>query len=133
MPIFDSQGISAFPGMLPSQIPVAIPNLIFERACVLFNVAAMYASLGAAESRTDAEGIKRALAYFQSAAGCFEHLSNVVLPLLKLPAEYKDPCSPEFSKPSLQAFVNLFLAQAQECFWQKAVMGWWLYRLPRGC
>ena len=109
--------------MLPSQQPIALPSITYERACVLFNLGAMYASLGVAEDRSAVEGIKRASALFQNAAGCFKHLSDAVLPLIKPSPSHKDPCSPDLSKPALEALTSLCLAQAQECFWQKAVLG----------
>jgi len=42
---------------------IALPSLTYERASVLFNVAALYASIAASERRAEAEGIKRALGY----------------------------------------------------------------------
>lgn len=42
---------------------VTLPSITFERASVLFNIAALYASMAAAERRAEAEGIKRALGY----------------------------------------------------------------------
>jgi programmed cell death 6-interacting protein len=43
--------------------PMPLNSLTFERAAVLFNVAALYASMAAAERRAELEGIKRALGY----------------------------------------------------------------------
>ena len=42
---------------------ITLPSLTYERASVLYNVAALYASIAAAERRAEAEGIKRALRY----------------------------------------------------------------------
>lgn len=127
-PIFDSQGAStglgsALPGMLPSQAPVSIPSLAYERICVLFNTAAMYMALGVAEPKSDPDSIKRAVGLFQNAAGCFQHLKESALPGLVLPADQRNPCSPDLSLAALQAFSDLCLAQAQECSWQQAVLG----------
>lgn len=127
-PIFDAQGApqalnSALPGMLPSQTPVSISSLAYERICVLFNIGAMYAALAVAERRSDQESIKRAVGLFQNACGCFQHLKEDVLPNLTLPPDTVLPCSPELSAPCIQAFIDLCLAQAQECSWQQAVLG----------
>lgn len=43
--------------------PISLPSLTYERAGVLFNAAAIYASLAAFERRAEAESIKRALGY----------------------------------------------------------------------
>lgn len=40
-------------------------NLAFERASVLFNLAALYSQLAATEDRSHLEGIKRAKANYQ--------------------------------------------------------------------
>lgn len=44
---------------------VTIPNLAYERAATLFNLAALYSQLARAEDRSHAEGIKRANAFYQ--------------------------------------------------------------------
>ncbi|KAF8968115.1 BRO1-like domain-containing protein [Flammula alnicola] len=83
-----------------SAVPITLNNLGFERACVLFNLASLYSQLGVAEDRSTTEGIKRAAANYQQAAGTLSFLRNSVLP--KLGLEW------------------LMLAQAQECSWQLA-------------
>lgn len=109
--------------MLPTQTAIPLNSIQYERACILFNIGAMYAALGCAENRSNVEGIKRACALFQNAAGCFAHVQTTVLPLIRLTLDDKDPCSPDLSKSCLEALSTLYLAQAQECFWQKAVLG----------
>lgn len=44
---------------------VAHPDLNYERAAVLFSLAALYSAIGAGESRGEGESIKRAIAAFQ--------------------------------------------------------------------
>lgn len=97
---------------------VAHPDLNYERACVLFNLASLYSSLGCAEGRSDNESIKRATAWFQNAAGVLQHILNNLLPELY---RLKPACS-DLSEGLLKCVRDLMLAQAQECFWQKAVM-----------
>ncbi|CAG8477414.1 9472_t:CDS:10, partial [Racocetra persica] len=104
---------SAFPNN--EKKPVAHKNFYYERACVLFNIGAMYSKLGISESRLTPEGVKRACQYFQNAAGCFKHLDNVVVPEMRIL-----PTS-DMSSAALNVLMNIMLAQAQECFWQKAV------------
>ncbi|CAG8593435.1 9056_t:CDS:10, partial [Scutellospora calospora] len=104
---------SAFPNN--EKKPVAHKNFYYERACVLFNIGAMYSKLGIAESRLTPEGVKRACQHFQHAAGCFKHLNSAVVPEMRIL-----PTS-DMAPTTLNVLINIMLAQAQECFWQKAV------------
>jgi hypothetical protein len=53
------------PAFSPDEIPVSLPNLHFERCCLLFNLASLYSQLGLAEDRTTSDGVKRASAFYQ--------------------------------------------------------------------
>jgi hypothetical protein len=46
-------------------VPVKLKNLVFEHASVLFNLAALYSQLSAAEDRSTTDGIKRAAVNYQ--------------------------------------------------------------------
>ncbi|KAI9014540.1 BRO1-like domain-containing protein [Phycomyces nitens] len=99
----------------PSQ-PVSHRNMNYEKACILYDIGSTYSQLGNAEDRVTAESVKRACNYFQNAAGCFRHLQDVTLPEMRtVPTVDISPCA-------LQTLINLMLAQAQECVWQKAAM-----------
>ncbi|RUP46362.1 hypothetical protein BC936DRAFT_147042 [Jimgerdemannia flammicorona] len=76
----------------------------------------MYSQLGNAENRSSADGVRKACLYFQNAAGCFKHLQDVIV------SEMRIPPTLDLTNPALNVLINLMLAQAQECFWQKAVM-----------
>ncbi|KAN0061256.1 pH-response regulator protein palA/rim20 [Thecaphora frezii] len=97
---------------------VAHPDLAYERANLLFSLASLYSALGTTEPRSESESIKRAIAYFQHAAGIFDHIREALLPDLR----YLAPPSPDLGGRLLEALRDLMLAQAQECFWQKAVL-----------
>ncbi|KAG5455478.1 MAG: BRO1 domain-containing protein [Olpidium bornovanus] len=45
--------------------PIAHKNLNYEKACILFNIGAMYSQLGEGENRTSADGLKKACLHFQ--------------------------------------------------------------------
>ncbi|ORX79707.1 BRO1-domain-containing protein [Basidiobolus meristosporus CBS 931.73] len=90
-------------------------NLHYERACILFNIGAMYSQLGQAENRSSSEGLKKACQHFQNAAGVFKYIQENLL------SELRCSPTPDMGMPVLNALINLMLAQAQECFWQKAV------------
>lgn len=51
------------PFSLTPDAPVSLASLTYERASVLYNIAALYGAMAAAERRADIEGIKRALGY----------------------------------------------------------------------
>ncbi|CDH53916.1 ph signal transduction protein [Lichtheimia corymbifera JMRC:FSU:9682] len=91
-------------------------NMHYEKACVLYCIGAMYSQLGNAENRLTTEGVKRACNFFQCAAGCFKHLQDVVIPEMRIPP------TADMSSGALQTLINLMLAQAQECIWQRAAM-----------
>ncbi|QRV89818.1 vacuolar protein sorting-associated protein BRO1 [Ceratobasidium sp. AG-Ba] len=92
-------------------------DLVFERACVLFNLAALYSQLGTAASRSSAEDIKL------HAAGVIQYLSNQVIPALASSLGQSVAIPSELTEPALKSLELLMLAQAQECFWQRASMG----------
>lgn len=103
---------------------VAQPNLHYERAAVLFSLAALYSSLGTQEARSEGESIKRAIAAFQASAGVLQYILTELTPLLTPLFVGKNA---RFSDPDLQPVMlsclrDAMLAQAQECFWQKAVV-----------
>ncbi|TKA75835.1 hypothetical protein B0A55_04376 [Friedmanniomyces simplex] len=90
-------------------------NIRFELANVLFNLAAMYSQVALASNRATADGLKSAAANFCFAAGVISYLKTSIIPELRsAPPEDMDT----FTLEGLEA---LMLAQAQECFWQKAV------------
>lgn len=75
----------------------------------------MYSQLALSSNRSTSDGLKSAANNFCSAAGVFKHLRENVIPDLRsAPPE-------EMDNATLEALEALMLAQAQECFWQKAV------------
>ncbi|KAH3005554.1 hypothetical protein KXW60_004743 [Aspergillus fumigatus] len=95
--------------------PISQNNLRFELANILFNLAALYSQLAFSVNRTTSDGLKQACNYFCQSAGVLLHLRADILPDLRTsPPEDMD-------EMTLQSLEQLLLAQAQECFWQKAV------------
>lgn len=67
-------------------------------------------------NRGTTEGLRSACNYFCLSAGVIAHLKTEVIPELRAtPPEDMDDST-------LESLEYLMLAQAQECFWQKAVM-----------
>jgi programmed cell death 6-interacting protein len=110
---------------------------------VIFNLAALYSQLAAGEDRSNKDGVKRASAYYQvkcaidvhntsmvlicsniaqNAAGTLAYLISSGIPKLRFsPDEEERPL--DLTEPFAKSLEWLMLAQAQECVWQRAVMG----------
>ena len=83
----------------------------FEKASVLFNLAAIYSHLAVNMGLGSEDSLKKAAAFFQQAAGTFETIVE------KLPVWGIEGAA----NTQLNALCNLMLAQAQEVFLAKAV------------
>ncbi|OJJ53072.1 hypothetical protein ASPSYDRAFT_62270 [Aspergillus sydowii CBS 593.65] len=95
--------------------PISQNNIRFELANITFNLAALYSQLAFSVNRTTSDGLKQACNYFCQAAGILAHLRTDIVPDMRsAPPEDMD-------EMTLQSLEELLLAQAQECFWQKAV------------
>ncbi|CAO1627593.1 unnamed protein product [Parajaminaea phylloscopi] len=102
------------------QAYVGHPTLAWERANVLFAIAALLSSLGAQEPRNDGASLKRAVGFFQASSAVLSHLAEVIGPALLPDLAITSPPH-GLSIARLRPLATLALAQAQECFWQKAV------------
>ncbi|KAI0001514.1 BRO1-like domain-containing protein [Russula compacta] len=123
LPADVSLDIPYAPAFSPDEIPVSLPNLHFERCCLLFNLASLYSQLGLAEDRTTPDCLKRASAFYQNSAGTFSYLRTSAWPKLRASLPEEDGFPWDLSKAFLTSMESLMLAQAQECVWQWAVMG----------
>ena len=87
-------------------------SLAFEKANVLFHLAAIFSHLAHAENRKDEAGLKRSFHYLQCSAGLFHFISQnfIHAPLA------------EISRDSTVFWSKLMLAQAQESFLEKAIV-----------
>ena len=98
-----------------TQTLVSQNNLRFELANVLFNLAALYSQLAVSLNRSTSEGLKSACNYLCQAAGVISHIKEEIIPDMRSsPPEDMDTMT-------LESIQQLLLAQAQECFWSKAV------------
>ncbi|KAI9872294.1 MAG: pH-response regulator protein palA/rim20 [Pleopsidium flavum] len=90
-------------------------NLRFELANILYNLASLYSQLAISTNRSTSDGLKTACNYFCVSAGVISYLKTHIIPDLRsTPPEDMDTMT-------LECLQHLLLAQAQECFWQKAV------------
>lgn len=92
-------------------------NIKYELLNILYNLAALYSQLAVNTSRSTTEGVKSAANYFSLAAGVLSHMKREVVPELRM----SDPPE-DMDENTLDCLSQLFLAQSQECFWQKAVV-----------
>ena len=90
-------------------------NLRFELANVLYNLVALYSQLAFATNRNSGDGLKTASQHLSAAAGVLLFLKSEIIPDMRV-------SNPEdLDEATLECLEQLCLAQAQECFWQKAV------------
>jgi programmed cell death 6-interacting protein len=121
LPIDIGLEISYTQAFQPKSSPIVSPNLAYERAAVIFNLAALYSQLSNAQDRVSEEGIKRAKSYYENAAGALSYLASDVLPQLVNSLGEQDVPS-DLSGSFLKSLEWLMLAQAQECAWQLVKM-----------
>jgi programmed cell death 6-interacting protein len=95
---------------------VSQSHLKFEFANVVFNLASLYSQLATSAVRTTAAGLKSACNYFCLSAGVVSFLKTTIIP------ELRSTQPEDMDSMTLESLEHLLLAQAQECFWQKAVM-----------
>ena len=97
----------AWSDALKQQKPVTQYSWAFERASVLFNLAACSCALGVGTSRTDKAGIETAARQFNCAAGIFERLRDAYASQVIGTLPY------DLSPGGLSFCIQLMLAQAQ--------------------
>eukprot|EP00112_Aurelia_sp_Birch-Aquarium-sp1_P025588 Seg858.7 transcript_id=Seg858.7/GoldUCD/mRNA.D3Y31 product="Programmed cell death 6-interacting protein" protein_id=Seg858.7/GoldUCD/D3Y31 len=89
-------------------------NGAYEKCCTLFNVGALLTQIACSQNLGTDDGLKTAAKYFQQAAGIYSHLKDTVYPQLQtLPTA-------DLSVDCLSALSAIMVAQAQDCFYQKA-------------
>lgn len=98
--------------------PVVQDNLKFENINILYNLAALYCQLAVGTSHADGDGLKAAASYHAQAAGVLSHIRSTLL----VDADVAATNLPDdLDGATLESLEKLMLAQAQECFWMRAV------------
>ncbi|CAL1279998.1 unnamed protein product [Larinioides sclopetarius] len=95
-----------------SGVAYNITDIEYEEACILYNIGALHSKLGTMDNRCNAEGMKIACTHFQCAAWAFQHLRDT----------YPQPKGSDMSHDLLTFFINIMLAQAQECILEKSML-----------
>lgn len=86
-------------------------SIKFEMLNVLYNIGSIYSLLAMDSNDGSTNALKKLCIYFQKSAGCFQYIVQHL-------QETKEPV---FDQNTGLALTELMLAQAQECFWFKAV------------
>ncbi|CAG0921465.1 unnamed protein product [Notodromas monacha] len=102
---------------------LTISSLTFEKACVLFNMAALQSQIASVQNFDHDESLKLAAKLFQQnrvksfgfSSGVLGHLKGIVLSCVN-----QEP-TPDLNPETLHALSALMLAQAQEVFVVKAI------------
>ncbi|KAI8074790.1 BRO1-like domain-containing protein [Gongronella butleri] len=91
--------------------PTSQYSLAFEKASVIFNLAATLSAIAAVQNRADADGRKRAFHFFQASAGMFQYIND----------NFLHAPSQDLHKDTVRLLMDLMLVQAQECFLENSV------------
>ena len=92
-------------------------DMRYESAAVLFNLAAETSRAGIKQPRQEDEGLKLACNLFQQAAGILDLLISHTAS-----AAWASRSTVDLSPPALRTIHTLMLAQAQRCFYERAVL-----------
>ncbi|KAI9003605.1 BRO1-like domain-containing protein [Gaertneriomyces semiglobifer] len=94
-----------------SQKSISQHSVAYEKACTIFNIAAVVSAVGALQNRFESSGLKTAFNYFQAAAGLFMYIND----------NFLHAPSVDMSRDSVKCLADLMLGQAQECFIEKVL------------
>ncbi|PWN52458.1 BRO1-domain-containing protein [Violaceomyces palustris] len=96
-----------------TQKPISQLSLAYEKASIIFNIAAVLSSLASSQSRLSGnpEGIKRSFSALRQAAGMLSYIND----------NFLHAPSTDMSRDVVKTLVGLMLAQASEVFYEKTV------------
>ncbi|KAM4687594.1 programmed cell death 6-interacting protein isoform 2-T2 [Discoglossus pictus] len=95
-------------------VKLALPNLGYEKTCVLFNIGALASQIASEQNLDNDEALKAASKFYQLASGAFSQIKDTVLSSLN-----RDP-TVDISPDTVGTLSLIMLAQAQEVFFLKA-------------
>ena len=88
---------------------------VYERLCVLFNVAAVCSEVAGTQALDTEEGLKTAAKLYQLAAGAFAYIRDNSL------TATRNDCTFDLYPETLSVLSAVMLAQAQEIFYMKSI------------
>ncbi|KAI6123364.1 BRO1-like domain-containing protein [Pisolithus croceorrhizus] len=86
-------------------------SIAFEKASILFQIAATHSAIAASQSRFEPEGIKLAFHYFRACAGMLTYVNE----------NFLHAPSTDLSREVIKFLVGIILAQATEVFLEKCI------------
>ncbi|XP_018319795.1 rhophilin-2 isoform X2 [Agrilus planipennis] len=90
-------------------VPSCQRTVAFEKACVLFNIGAIYTQIGTKQDRRTSKGLDSAVDSFLRAAGTFRYIQE----------NFTNAPSMDLGPEMLEMLIQLMLAQARECLLEK--------------
>ncbi|ORX57043.1 BRO1-domain-containing protein [Hesseltinella vesiculosa] len=96
----------AFNGKTTSQ-----HSLAYEKASVIFNIAATLSAIASTQNRAEPAGRKCAFHFLQAAAGIFDYIND----------NFLHAPSSDLSRETVKLLSQLMLAQAHECFLENSI------------
>ncbi|XP_013774990.1 rhophilin-2-B-like isoform X1 [Limulus polyphemus] len=93
-------------------VPSTQKTVAFEKASILFNIAAVYTQIGAKQDRTKSSAVDDAVDNFLRAAGMFHYIKE----------NFSNAPSMDLAPDTLQTLTHLMLAQARECLFEKLIL-----------
>ncbi|KAJ3108970.1 bck1-like resistance to osmotic shock [Phlyctochytrium planicorne] len=94
-----------------SQKSISQYSIAYEKASIIFNIAATCAAYASLQNRFEPAGQKVAFNYLQAAAGLFQYINE----------NFLHAPSVDLSRDSIKCLTDLMLAQAQEVFLEKVI------------
>ncbi|OBZ76296.1 Vacuolar protein-sorting protein BRO1 [Grifola frondosa] len=84
-------------------------SVAYEKASIIFQIAATHSAIAASQNRSDPEGLKRAFYYFRTCAGMLTYIND----------NFLHAPSTDLSREVIKFLVGVILAQATEVFFEK--------------
>ncbi|PVF96688.1 BRO1-domain-containing protein [Serendipita vermifera] len=86
-------------------------SLAFEKASIIYQIAAFHSSIASAQNRSSPEGLKRAYYYFRTCAGMLGYIND----------NFLHAPSTDLSREVVKFLVGIMMAQANECFYETCI------------
>lgn len=96
----------AFTSKLTTQTSMA-----FEKASIIYQIAATHSSIANSQNRSDPEGLKRAYYYFRTCAGMLTYIND----------NFLHAPSTDLSREVIKFLVGITMAQANETFYETCI------------
>jgi tyrosine-protein phosphatase non-receptor type 23 len=86
-------------------------SIAYEKASVIFLIAATHSSIAASQNRSDPEGLKRSYHYFRTCAGMLTYINE----------NFLHAPSTDLSREVIKFLIGIILAQGNEVFLEKCI------------